>query len=139
MRWVALESAGNELTSFIKLNKAKSFNDFKEALRYFYAPGQNFLYADNKGNIGYFCGARIPIRNNNSPSFVYDGTLSQNDWKGYVPFEAMPTFIIPQKDLLLRQITKLTQSLVTILPICGNLIQELTELQTFLKAKISTR
>lgn len=100
MRWVALENSGNELTSFIKLNKAKSFNDFKEALRYFYAPGQNFLYADNKGNIGYFCGARIPIRNNNSPSFVYDGTSSQNDWKGYVPFEAMPSFYNPAKGFI---------------------------------------
>jgi penicillin amidase len=95
MRWVALENSGDELTSFLKLNKAKNYNEFKEALRYFYAPGQNFIYADIYGNIGYLCGARIPIRPNNSPSFVFDGKFSANDWKGYVPFEEMPSQLNP--------------------------------------------
>ncbi len=100
MRWVALDKTGDELTSFLKLNNAKNFNEFKEAIRYFYTPGQNFLYADISGNIGYVCGARIPIRANNSPSFVYDGTLSSNDWKGFVPYEAMPVFYNPTKGFI---------------------------------------
>ncbi len=96
MRWVALENDGDELTSFLKLNKATNFAQFKEALRYFYTPGQNFVYADINGNIGYVCGARIPIRNNNSTSFVFDGTTDESDWKGFVPFDAMPSFYNPQ-------------------------------------------
>ena len=67
MDW-AWNSAMN-FRGYIRLNKAQNWNDFKKALRYFTVPGQNFVYADNDGNIGYVCAAKLPIRSNTKSDF----------------------------------------------------------------------
>jgi penicillin amidase len=41
MRWTGLDFS-DDLFAALSINKAKDWNTFKEALRYFYAPGQNF-------------------------------------------------------------------------------------------------
>lgn len=83
MRWLGFEFS-DEMSAFIKINKAKNFQEFKEAVSYFSVPGQNFLYADNDGNIGYIAGAKIPLRSSNSSSIISDGTKSSNDWLGFI-------------------------------------------------------
>jgi len=99
MRWTALEF-NDELYASILINKSKGWNDFKVALRYFTAPGQNFIYADKYGNIGYICAAKLPLRNSISPTLIYDGTTSANDWKGYVPYEEMPKLFNPSQNFI---------------------------------------
>jgi penicillin amidase len=99
MRWTALEFS-DEMFATISLNKAKDWNDFKAALRYFTVPGQNFIYADKLGNIGYVCAARLPLRNSSSPTLIYDGSTDASDWKGFVPYEEMPKFYNPSKNFI---------------------------------------
>lgn len=99
MRWTAFEFS-DEMYAAISLNKAKNWNDFKEALRYFTAPGQNFIYADKSGNIGYVCAARLPLRSNSSPTLIYDGSTDVNDWKGFVPYDEMPKFFNPTQNFI---------------------------------------
>ena len=94
MRWTALEF-NREFEAIYNLNKSKNWNDFNNALRDFSTPGQNFVYADVKGNIGYICAAKIPIRANNSPTFIFDGTKSESDWKGFVDYSLMPKLLNP--------------------------------------------
>lgn len=88
MRWLGLEFS-DELFAFYKIGKAKNFQEFKDAVSDFSVPGQNFLYADKFGNIGYIAGAKIPIRSNTSSSIISDGTKSSNDWLGFVPKNEM--------------------------------------------------
>ncbi len=83
MRWVGMETT-EEMNSFYLLNRAKNWNEFKEAVSYFSVPGQNFVYADKSGNIGYVFGGKLPKRESTSPTFVFDGTTDKYDWKGYV-------------------------------------------------------
>jgi penicillin G amidase len=99
MRWTALEFS-DEFKGIFSLNKAAGWEDFKAALKDFTVPGQNFVYADNRGNIGYVCAARLPIRNNVSPTFVYDGSTSANDWRGFVPYEEMPKIFNPPENYI---------------------------------------
>lgn len=99
MRWTG-QDFSDEMFAALSLNKAKNWEDFKEALRYFTLPGQNFIYADAFGNIGYVCAAKLPIRANNSPSLIYDGTSSANDWKGFVPYEIMPKIYNPHHNYI---------------------------------------
>ena len=96
MRWTALEF-NNEFKAIINVNKAKTWNDFRKALVDFSTPGQNFVYADVKGNIGYICAAKLPIRSENSATFINDGTTSQNDWLGFVDYEKMPKLFNPNR------------------------------------------
>jgi penicillin amidase len=90
----------DEYFSFYSINVARNWNEFKSAVEYFATPGQNFVYADKTGNIGYICGARLPLRNSNAPSFIFDGTNDLNDWKGFVQYEKMPLLLNPPQNYI---------------------------------------
>lgn len=96
MRWTGNDFTNELLSSFL-LNRANNWREFSSALKYFNVPGQNFIYADKEGNIGYVCAALLPARNNASPTLIYDGTTTNSDWKGYVPYDMMPKLFNPEK------------------------------------------
>jgi penicillin G amidase len=50
--WTALEPTST-FVSVLQLNQAENFEQFREALRLWDVPSQNFVYADVEGNIGY--------------------------------------------------------------------------------------
>jgi penicillin amidase len=99
MKWTGNDFS-DELFAFYKINKAKNWNDFKSAVQMFNVPGQNFVYADNNGNIGYAFGAKLPIRTYNAPTFIYDGTSDKYDWKGFVPQSELPTLFNPPQNYI---------------------------------------
>lgn len=99
MKWLGNEFS-DEMLSFYKINKAKNWNQFREGVKYFGIPGQNFVYADTTGNIGYIMGARIPLRKKNNPTLVFDGTNTENDWQGYVPVEEIPVVLNPKENFI---------------------------------------
>ncbi|HEX7356605.1 MAG TPA: penicillin acylase family protein [Ignavibacteriaceae bacterium] len=99
MQWSGNEFS-DEMLAFYKLNKANNWAEFREAVKYFGIPGQNFVYADSQGNIGYIMGARIPIRKSNNPTLVSDGTTSENDWKGFVPTDEIPSILNPPENFI---------------------------------------
>lgn len=99
MRWTALEFS-DEIFAGFAINYSKNWNEFNEALKHFTVPGQNFIYSDIKGNIGYVCAAKLPIRLNVSPTLIYDGTTDIYDWKGFVPFNEMPKMYNPPQNII---------------------------------------
>ena len=62
LRWVALEQPSTIAAAVRGFNWARSWTDFREAARYFDIPGQNVVYADVDGNIGYILTGKVPIR-----------------------------------------------------------------------------
>ncbi len=94
MRWTGYEQS-SEAKAFYLINKATSWKDFREALRHFALPAQNFVYADVDGNIGYRTGGLLPVRKMKGPTLPYPGTTDEFDWKGFVPFDRMPEVINP--------------------------------------------
>ncbi len=99
MNWLG-NYYSNEMYSFYLINRAKNWQEFKDALNTYSVPGQNFVYADKNGNIGYAFGGRIPIRENNGISFIYDGTTDKYDWKGFVPQNQLPSFLNPKQNYI---------------------------------------
>ncbi|HWP82158.1 MAG TPA: penicillin acylase family protein [Bacteroidota bacterium] len=89
IRWVGHEIT-NEAKTFYLLQRAQNWHEFREALRYFSVPAQNFVYADVEGNIGYRLGGAIPIRRTTGPTLPAPGWNDEYDWKGFVPFDMMP-------------------------------------------------
>ena len=94
MRWLGNEFS-DEMDGFLKINKAKNWNEFKSAVEKFNIPGQNFVYADKEGNIGYVFGGALPIRTDNATTFVFDGSTSKSDWKGFVSRNELPYVFNP--------------------------------------------
>lgn len=99
MRWTGFEFS-DEMFAALSINKAKNWDDFRNAVRYFTVPGQNFVYGDKDGNIGYICAARLPIRATNSPTLINDGTTDKYDWTGFVPYEEMPKLFNPLQNFI---------------------------------------
>jgi len=97
LRWTALEPS-TLMQSVTKLNKATDWEEFRNALRYWDVPSQNFVYADTKGNIGYQTPGRIPIRAENDSGLVpVPGWTDEFEWKGFIPFDDLPRVFNPER------------------------------------------
>ena len=108
MRWLGADFS-DELYAFYSIDKAKSWNEFKSAFQYYGLPGQNFVYADKSGNIGYMFGGRLPLRNAVNPTFIYDGTTDKYDWKGLVPINELPSIFNPLTNYIATANNKLVK------------------------------
>ena len=95
MRWLGNEMS-NEIRTVFLLNRAKNWNDFRDAVKTFTSVSQNIVYADAAGNIGLQCSAGVPIRAGNGIQF-YPGDSSKYDWTGLVPFEELPFEFNPER------------------------------------------
>ncbi len=109
MRWAGQEFS-DEMFAVVSVNKSKNWNEFQNAVRYFTVPGQNFVYGDKDGNIGYICAAKLPIRAFNSSTLINDGTTDANDWKGFVPYEEMPKLFNPPQNFIASANNKTIQN-----------------------------
>ena len=87
----------NELKTFLKLNKAKNKTDYYEALKTFYCPGQNFVYADLEGNVAIKQQGLFPKTAVDYDKFVLDGTKKQNKVTEYIPIDENPTEFNPKR------------------------------------------
>ncbi len=99
MSWTGYRFSDN-ITALRKVNKASGREGLKNALTDFSGPGQNFLFADTAGNIGYYAAGLLPQRKSVSGIFIYNGTLSKYDWKKFVPFKSMPSVYNPGEKII---------------------------------------
>jgi penicillin amidase len=81
--------------SRILLNRAAGWDDFRSAINTFRSVSQNIVYADVDGNIGLNTGGGIAIRKGTG-TIIRNGETDEYDWKGYVPFEQLPTSFNPE-------------------------------------------
>jgi penicillin G amidase len=94
MRWTATEP-GSFQFPFVELNRATNWEQFRAALKRFPGPGQNFVYADKAGNIGYQATGLLPIRTNYAGDVPAQGWSGENEWQGFIPFEELPSSFNP--------------------------------------------
>lgn len=96
IRWTGLERC-DIISSIQKLNRASNWEEFRDALRDWDVPAQNFVYADTNGNIGYIMAGAIPIRSQGQALVPSPGWTGEYEWTGYIPFDELPqTFNPPQ-------------------------------------------
>lgn len=94
MRWTGAEP-DDQLQTFFMLDRARNWQEFSEAVKRFPGPGQNFVYGDMDGNIGYWCGAKLPIRSGRSSLLPLPGWEKESEWKGFVPPNQLPHLFNP--------------------------------------------
>jgi penicillin amidase len=85
---------------FFKLDSAANWNEFREALSTFGAPGQNTVYADVDGHIGYQATGFVPIRLHGDGSLPVAGDTDDNEWQGFIPFDEMPRVFDPPSGII---------------------------------------
>jgi len=94
LRWTSLDDTP-DLPAFLLMNRARSWAEFREGLRLFAGPSQNFVYADANGHIAWYSAGRIPLRRAGDGSRPYRGADADGDWVGFVPFEELPHLVDP--------------------------------------------
>lgn len=66
-----------------KRTKAKGFEDYKKVMDLKANTSNNTVFADAKGNIAYWHGNYVPVRDTNYDwGKVVDGSTSKTEWKG---------------------------------------------------------
>ncbi|HET7236054.1 MAG TPA: penicillin acylase family protein [Actinomycetota bacterium] len=89
LRWTGADAL-LEPSALLDLVRAGSFEEFRQALRGLDCPGQNVVYADVDGTIGYQCSGRYPLRRAGDGSAPVPGWTSDHEWEGWLPFEDLP-------------------------------------------------
>jgi len=83
LRWVGYEPT-DEFTAVLKPNRARNWDEFREAFRDYGIPGMNVLFADDRGDIGQIMAVRAPVRPDAAPE---DVVLNPADpaclWQGF--------------------------------------------------------
>ncbi len=99
LRWTALEPGGLANT-YNWLSKANNWHEFRDIMKNVWGPGQNAVYADTEGNIGYIMAARVPIRKKGHGEVPVPGDTADYEWTGYIPFEQLPQALNPENGLI---------------------------------------
>jgi penicillin amidase len=99
LRWTATEPGGLA-NSYGWLGKARNWKEFRELMKRVWGPGQNVVYADVDGNIGYIMAARVPIRKKGHGEVPAPGDTNDYEWTGYIPFDQLPQALNPESGLI---------------------------------------
>lgn len=96
MQWTALEST-QELEAILNIDKTKNWDEFEKSLENFKAPAQNFVFADNEGNIAYKSNGNVPIRKKGNGNLPVPGYSSEYGWSGYIDYDKLPRVVNPEE------------------------------------------
>lgn len=90
----------HELDAFMGLATMQNWDDFTQTVKKFGVPGQNIVYADVYGNIGWRPAVYVPIRKEGSSLIPRPGQNPKYDWQGRIPFSEMPFILNPESGFI---------------------------------------
>ena len=95
-----LEIGGSPYLASLRMDQAKNFEEFRAACNYSNIPGENMVWADKAGNIGWQAVGIAPVRRNFSGMVPVPGDGSY-EWDGYLPIYAKPNSYNPESGIFL--------------------------------------
>ncbi len=97
LRWTLYDGIRNP---FFLVDSAQNWEQFRRAFSELDAPGQNVVYADVDGNIGYQTTGKVPIRAAGDGSLPVNGSDNAHEWISYIPFDKLPTVFNPPSGII---------------------------------------
>jgi penicillin G amidase len=100
LAWSGFQQKQSVFDTLWKINKAKDWGEFRDALKTYTGSPQTFLCADSKGNIGLQVAGTIPTRKSDKEkdgfrfsdgSTLLPGWLDQNLWGDPIVFDDLPS------------------------------------------------
>ena len=99
LKWTIYDPKVKDI-SFFEVNSARNWQEFRAAFSKFGAPGQNVVYADVDGHIGYQATGFVPIRASGDGSMPVAGEDDSHEWTSYVPYDQMPSVYDPPSGII---------------------------------------
>jgi penicillin amidase len=100
IRCAWLEQGGAPYLASLRMDQARTFEEFREACKYSNIPGENMIWADKEGNIGWQAVGIAPVRRNYSGLVPVPGDGSYN-WDFYLPIEEKPHLVNPASGIFI--------------------------------------
>ncbi len=101
---IALAWTGYTLTDdskgFLAVARARDAAEVKKAFGMIGSPVQNWVFADTKGNIGYFASGLYPARAKGDGTIPVPGWMGDYDWRGFVPYSELPQLDNPKNGII---------------------------------------
>lgn len=95
VRCAWLEPGGSPYLASLRMDQAKTWEEFREACSYSNIPGENMIWADKLGNIGWQAVGIAPVRTNFSGMVPVPGD-GRYEWKKYLPILEKPNTLNPE-------------------------------------------
>ena len=89
-----MEFGGAPYLASLRMDQARNWKEFRDASNYSNIPGENMIWADRDGNIGWQAVGIAPIRRNFSGMVPIPGD-GRFEWDGYLPIKAKPNEFNP--------------------------------------------
>jgi penicillin amidase len=105
LRWTLYDGVRNP---FLAVNSAQNWEQFVRGFSEFDAPGQNVVYADVDGNIGYHATGSVPMRAAGDGSLPENGSDDAHEWTGYIPFDKLPSVFNPPSGIIATANSRIT-------------------------------
>lgn len=90
LRWTGADPEDTGTLAALAFNRARNWHEFTAAFRAYRAADQNYIYADQQGNIGYIAAGTIPVRAKGDGRLPVPGWTGEYEWTGFVPFDELP-------------------------------------------------
>jgi penicillin amidase len=100
LRWVGSEPGTAGYLGALALDRAANWQEFRSALQRWKVPGENFVYADVDGNIGYQAAALVPVRPNWQGVYPVAGATGDHEWQGWRTLDELPHELNPDAGFL---------------------------------------
>ncbi len=84
-----MEIGGAPYLASLRMDQARTWEEFRDACSYSHIPGENMVWADVEGNIGWQAVGIAPIRPNWSGLVPVPGD-GRYEWSGYLPIKDKP-------------------------------------------------
>lgn len=93
-----MEVGGAPYLSSLRMNQAKTWEEFLEACTYNRMPSENMVWVDRTGTIGWQASGIAPLRS-------WSGLLpvpgdGRFEWEGYLPINALPREVNPERGFI---------------------------------------
>jgi penicillin amidase len=97
--WWAGNIPSQDLDVLLGIDQASNYQQFRDALRGWYSPTHNFVYADDKGNIGLISAGYYPQVAAGQPWLPMPGT-GEDDVTGTIPYDYIPQVYNPPDGII---------------------------------------
>jgi penicillin amidase len=94
-----LEPGSAPYLASLRMDQAKTWEEFRNACTYSNIPGENMIWADAKGNIGWQAVGIAPVRPNSSGLVAVPGD-GRYEWAGYLPMLEKPHAFNPPEGFI---------------------------------------
>jgi penicillin amidase len=97
--WWAGNLPSQDLGVLLRVGQAANWLEFRNALRGWYSPTHNFVYADDRGNIGLISAGYFPQVAKGEPWLPMSGT-GEYDIVGTIPYDDIPQAYNPPSGII---------------------------------------